>query len=104
MNAATLIKIRRILGKENAYIESFNGSLSQRVPERALVRDDGTCAAGLSRPGGSSTTPSGRTAPWDDLTPEEYAKKMIKPEIPPCGRETALRGEDLDEDRREANP
>ena len=86
---------------ENAYIESFNGRFRDECLNEHWFVTMAHARQAIEAWRIEYNTERPHSS-LDDLTPEQYAKKMIKPELlPPCGRETALRGEDLDEDRRE---
>jgi len=86
---------------ENAYIESFNGKFRDECLNEHWFVTMAHARQAIEAWRIEYNTERPHSS-LDDLTPEQYAKKMIKPELlPPCGRETALRGEDLDEDRRE---
>ena len=86
---------------ENAYIESFNGRFRDECLNEHWFVTMAHARQAIEAWRIEYNTERPHSS-LDDLTPEQYAKKMIEPELlPPCGRETALRGEDLDEDRRE---
>jgi len=86
---------------ENAYIESFNGKFRDECLNEHWFVTMAHARQAIEAWRIEYNTERPHSS-LDDLTPEQYAKKMIEPELlPPCGREAALRGEDLDEDRRE---
>ena len=69
---------------QNAFVESFNGQVPRRVPQRALVRQPGRGSRPRSKSGGSTTTKCVRTARSDDLTPQEYAARLVSFQAPPA--------------------
>jgi len=86
---------------ENAYIESFNGRFRDECLNEHWFVTMAHARQAIEAWRIEYNTERPHSS-LDDLTPEQYAKKISKPELlPPCGRETALRGEDLDENRRE---
>jgi len=85
---------------ENAYVESFNGRFRDEclnehwfltMAHARRVIENWRIEYNTERPHSS----------LGDLTPEEFAKKARQELLPPSGREAALRGKTIDEDRRE---